>query len=113
MDISKDNSKIIEELQVIEHNLHDVLGQKQMFQVEMQEIENALKELKNTKDEVYKILSGIMMKSDKTELIKELDERKKISHLRIEAIEKQEKILEEKSIKLRDRLKETLGKEKK
>jgi len=113
MDVSKDNSKIIEELQLIEHSLQEVLGQKQMFQVEIQEIDNALKELKDTKDEVYKILSGIMIKSNKVELIKELEDRKKISNLRIDAIEKQEKILEEKSLKLRDRLKETLAKDKK
>lgn len=112
MDVSKDNSKVIEDLQAIEHSLQEVLGQKQMFQVEIQEIDNALKELKDTKDEVYRILSGIMIRSNKMELIKELDERKKISNLRIDSIEKHEKILEEKSLKLRDRLKETFVKDK-
>ena len=112
MDLSKDNSKAIEDLQVAEHSLQEVLGQKQMFQVEIQEIDNALKELKDTKDEVYRILSGIMIRSNKVELIKELDERKKIGNLRIDSIEKQEKILEEKSLKLRDRLKETIAKDK-
>ncbi|MDO8509266.1 MAG: prefoldin subunit [Nanoarchaeota archaeon] len=109
MEFSKDNSKIIEELQLAEHNLQGIIGQKQMFQVEMQEVENALKELGETKDEVYKILSGIMIKTDKQELIKELEERKKIIDLRIGTMEKQEDIFKEKSEKLKEKLSGTLG----
>ncbi len=110
MEISKDNSRIIEELQIIEQQLQGVLAQKQMFQVELQEVENALKELSKTNDEVYKILSGAMIKSDKNEMIKELGDRKKLIELRISTLEKQEKMIEEKSIKSRDRLKGSIHK---
>ena len=107
MDVSN-NSGLIEELQMLEQQLNAVLAQKQMFQVDSQEISNALKELKETKDDVYKVLSGIMIKSDKNELIKDLEERKKLSDLRINSIEKQEKALEERSTKLKEKLKGSL-----
>ena len=110
MDVSKENSRIIEELQIIEQQLQGILAQKQMFQVELQEIENALKELSKTNDEVYKILSGAMIKKDKNEMISELEERKKLIDLRISTLEKQEKIVEEKSLKIRDSLKRHIHK---
>ncbi len=112
MDISRDNSETVEELQIIEHNLQNILAQKQMFQVDMQEIENALSELAKTKDEVYKVLSGIMMKAEKNELIKELEEKNKLLELRISSIEKQEKILGERGIKLRHTIKGSMEKDK-
>ena len=52
--------------------------------------------------EVYRIISGIMIKSSKDETIKELAEKKKILDMRINSMEKQEKILEEKSLRLRE-----------
>ncbi len=112
MENSKDNSNMIEELQILEHNLQNILAQKQMLQVEMQEVENALSELKKTKDEAYKILSGVMIRAEKNELIKELEERKRLLNLRISSIEKQEKPLEEKGLKLREKLRGAIIKDK-
>ena len=104
MDISKEAEKTIEELQILEQHLHGFLAQKQTVQVELQEVDNAINEIEKTKDDVFKILSGIMLKADKNTLKKELEERKKILVLRISSIEKQEKILEEKTSKLRDKI---------
>ncbi len=113
MDISNDNAKTIEELHILEHNLQNTLAQKQMFQVELQEVENALLELKKTNDEVYKILSGVMMRAEKEDLIKELEEKKRFLELRISSIEKQERILGDRSTKLREKLKVSINKERK
>ena len=84
-----------------------------MFQVELQEVENALLELKKTNDEVYKILSGVMMRAEKEDLIKELEEKKRFLELRISSIEKQERILGDRSTKLREKLKVSINKERK
>lgn len=72
--------------------------------MELNESLNALNELEKTKDEVYKILSGVMMKSDKASLIKDLTEKKKKIEMRIEAISKQEKIIENKAKETREEL---------
>src|SRR3989344_8696615 len=83
-------SQNIEELQLLEQNFQGLLMQKQSSQLELNEIINALEELKISDDEVYKIPSGIMVKTKKLTVIKELEEKKKIIELRISSIEKQE-----------------------
>lgn len=104
MNFSKESSEKIHELQVLEHHLQNFLAQKQNIQLELNEILNALEELKKSPEEVYKVLSGIMIKSDSAELTTELKEKKKLSELRISSIEKQEKLLEEKAQELKNQI---------
>src|SRR3989338_2465255 len=106
-------NKQVEEMQVLEHHLQNLLNQKQSVQIELNEIDNAINELKNSDDEVYKILSGIMIKSDKKTLNKELSERKRIAEMKISSIEKQEKLIEGKALDLRKEINETVSKNKK
>jgi len=106
-------NKQVEEMQVLEHQLQNLLMQKQSAQIEVNEIENAVNELGNSKDEVYKILSGIMLKSDKKTLEKELVDRKKVAGMRVDSIEKQEKLIEGKALELRKEVNEAVSKNKK
>ena len=94
-------NKKIEEMQILEHNLQNLLAQKQSVQIELNEIINAIEELKKSDDEVYRIISGMMLKSDRKKLEKEILERKKLAEMKIEAIEKQERLMENKSEELR------------
>lgn len=110
MDSSKNNQKEIEELQLLEQHLHNFLAQKQVFQVEQQEITNALDEVKKTKDDVYRVLTGILLKAEKESLIKELEEKKKVVELRISAIEKQEQLIEDKAKKMRAKVSSAIQK---
>jgi len=109
MDISPEVNRKIQDLQVYEQNLQSLLMQRQSMQVELNEISNALEELSKSGDEVYKILGGIMIKSEKKSLIGELQEKKKISEIRIQSIEKQEKSLEENSESLRAEIQKSLS----
>jgi len=86
----------IEEMKVIEMHLHNLLAQKQSIQIELNEIENALGEVTRAKDEMYKVVSGVMLKSDKKTIEKELSGKKKILEMKVDAIEKQEDLLEKK-----------------
>ncbi len=97
-------SKKVQALQALEQQLQQISMQKQAVQVELNESINALTELSKTKDEVYRIMGGIMMRADPTILIAELSEKKRVLELRMQAVEKQEKIIEDKSRKLRDEL---------
>jgi prefoldin beta subunit len=112
MNIDAETGRKIQELQVLEHNLQALLMQKQAMQSEANEILTALEEIKKTKDEIYKIVGGIMLKSEKQAIEKELGEKKKIIDLRMSSIEKQEKIFEEKSEKLRKEVSEKLSNKK-
>jgi len=90
MSISSETKSKIQELQILENNLQQFLIQRQSIQMEQNEVLNALNELKSSGDEVYKILSGIMIKADKKNTESELEERNRIFELRINSIEKQE-----------------------
>jgi len=79
----------IQRLSLIEQNLNNSLMQKQNFQMQEIEIDNALKELKDSK-EAYQIVGNIMIKAEGTKLKKELESKKEIIELRIKNIEKQE-----------------------
>lgn len=100
--MKEETSKKIQELQDIERNLQIFISQKQSMQIELNEMNNALKELENSDGEVYRILSGIMIKTSKEESIKDLEEKKRILSMRIDSMQKQEKIMEEKVLKLRE-----------
>ena len=89
----KDNSK---ELSLVEQSLQNILSQKQNFQTQILELENALKELK-TSEVSYKMVANILVKADKETLKKDLEEKLEVFNLRIKAIEKQESKLQEKA----------------
>ncbi len=99
---SEEASEKIQELQLLERNLQIFISQRQSIQIELNEANNALNELETVKGDVYRILSGIMIRSSKNDAIKELTEKKRILDMRIDSINKQEKILEEKASKLRE-----------
>jgi prefoldin beta subunit len=101
MKIDAETGKKIQELQVLEQNIQNLLMQKQAIQIELTEIENALSDLKKSGDEVYKIVGGILVRSNKADISSDLEEKKKILVLRISSIEKQEKIFDEKAEKFK------------
>ena len=108
-----ENSDNLRELQILEQNLQSFLMQKQSFEIENTEIDNALSELTKTTGEVYRVLNNIMILSNKEELKKELEEKKKIISLRISSIEKQERLLEAKSEELRKEIQSSMNKDNK
>ena len=91
------------QLQLAEQNLQNLLLQKQVFQIESIEVNNALEELKKSKDgDVFKIVGSLMFKSNKNNLTKELEKKRDIINLRIKAIEKQEEDFKNKLLKTRE-----------
>ena len=96
-----ESTRKLQELQILEQNLDHILMQKQTIQLELSEISNALQEIKNSNDEVYRVMSSIMVKADKEKLSKDLEEKEKLLTLRSESIEKQEKMFESKLDELR------------
>ena len=90
-EINKEVQEKIQELQILEQGLQNIAMQKRAFQIEFNEAETALKEVDKTKDDVFKIVGQIMLKSKKQDVKKELEEKKKLLELRLKSIEDQEK----------------------
>ena len=93
----KELQQKVNHLQILEHNLQNFLLQKQTLQLQILEIDNALKELETLKDEPYKIVGNIMIKTDKAKLIKDLNSKKETSELRLKTIDRQETELRNKA----------------
>jgi prefoldin beta subunit len=106
MKMEKQTEKKIAELQLVEQNLQNNLMQKQRFQTELMETENALKEI-NSATETYKIVGNIMISKKKEDLKKELSSRKEIVTIRIKNLEKEEIKIKDKANTLQ---KEVIGK---
>ncbi len=100
----------IAELQLIEQTAQNILMQKQTLQTQILEINNALKELKNTKEKPYKIIGTVMISTDKKDLEKDLNEKKQIFTLRIKKLEKQDEQLRKNSEELQKELLKKLKK---
>ena len=94
--MDKETQEKIGQLQMIEQGMQSFMMQKQQFRAQLMEVESALKELEGT-EEAFKIVGTIMIKAEKKDLVKELDEKKERLSLRIKSIETQENKLKEKS----------------
>lgn len=101
MKISNELKEQIDNLQILERTLQSLSMEKQHVQIELNEINNALTELKGSSGETYKMLSGIMVKADREVLAKELNEKKKMLDMRISSIENREKMSDNKAESLR------------
>ena len=104
MAVDQELQEKVKEMRTIEQNLQNVLLQKQAFQLEVNETKNAEEELKKTTGEVFRVLGQIMIKSNKTELEKEIKEKKQLIDMRLKALEKQETTLTATLEKLRNDL---------
>ncbi len=113
MNVPKDTQNKIMELQMLEQNMQNFMVQKQKFQISLNEIENALKELESTKEtEAYRIIGEIMIKSDKKSLEKDLNDKKNVLELRIKNIDKQEDKIKDKFTNLQKEVIELMENEK-
>lgn len=98
----ENSGKNIQEMQFLEQNLQNILFQKQAFQIELSESKEALKELETSKDEVFKVIGQLMIKSEKSKIKDEILNKIKILDLRVKNLEKQENSFSERLEKLRE-----------
>ena len=90
MEIDNETKEKIQEMQMYEQNFQNLMVQKQAFQIELSEVENALSEISKSKDDVFKMIGQIMIKADREKIEKELKQKKDLLSLRLKSIEKQE-----------------------
>ena len=84
-------------LQQAQQNLQSILAQKQQLEIEQVEADKALDELKKAGDDdaVYKHAGSILIKSNKKDLLAELEERKELANTRATVLSKQEQRVKE------------------
>ena len=96
--------------QQAQENLEAVLSQKQQVNAELSDINRAIEELNKSAPDnlLYKIAGGIMIKSSKEELLKELEEKRELSNTRSMVLSKQEEKLRASLQELQTKINESL-----
>lgn len=100
MKMGKETEQSIAQLQLLEQNITTLAMQRQAFQGQLLEIENALKETEKASGTVYRIIGNVMIASSKDEIKKDLESKKEMLDLRVKNFEKQEEKLKEKAEQL-------------
>ena len=85
----------LSKLQQTQQNLQMIIAQKQQLELEQLETEKALVELNkaNDDDAVFKHAGTILIKSNKKDLIEELEEKKELAKTKASLLTKQEERL--------------------
>jgi prefoldin beta subunit len=98
-------------LQQLQQSLQSIMGQKQHLEMEQLETERALEILKKAgdNDAVFKNAGSILIKSTKTNLIAELEEKKELANTRITVLTKQEARVKENLKEAETKIKEMLS----
>src|SRR3989338_9889341 len=102
--MKKEVGEKINQLQIMEMNLQNILLQKRTMQIQLLEVDNAIKELKNSKEDAYKVIGSIMVKTERDKLIKELDSKKEMVEIRLKSMDKQEKEIMEHASKIQQEI---------
>jgi prefoldin beta subunit len=95
----------VSRLQQLQQNLQAIMMQKQQIELEIVETDRALEELKKIgiDDAVYKSAGPLLIKANKEDVLKELEEKKELSNTRVTVLAKQE-------ARVKDNLKEAENK---
>lgn len=116
-DMSEDISKLppqvqqrLLRLQQLQQTLQAVLTQKQQLELELNEVEQALSELEKLTDKavIYKSIGSLLVKSKRTKVTTELNERKDLLNMRIGVLGKQEERLRSQVKDLQTKLQQDL-----
>jgi len=94
--MKQETQEKITQLQNLEQNINTLIAQKQQFQSQNMEIDNALSQIDDT-EKVFRIIGNIMVASSKENVKKDLNEKKELVELRLKTIEKQEDKLRSKA----------------
>ncbi len=99
----------------LQQNLQAIIAQRQQVEAELMEVEKALEELKKAPQDVavYKLAGTIMLKANRDDLIKELEEKKELANTRIMVLKKQEERLKSNLQEIQNKINEALKKERK
>jgi len=87
----------LSKMQQSQQNLQSIMAQKQHLELEQLETEKALEEIAKASDDtvVYKHAGSILIKSNKSDLTAELEEKKELAKTRVTVLSKQEERIKE------------------
>jgi prefoldin beta subunit len=99
------------QLQQLQQQAQMIGSQKTQMTIELKEIDMALNELEKVEEEttIYRNIGGILVKSRKDDVVKELSEKKETLEVRIKTLERQEERIKKRFDELQEKIKEFFG----
>jgi len=98
------------QFQQLQSQYQIIVSQLQSLKIEMSETDAALNELSKTENPVvYKSIGSILIKSEKPDLLEDLNKKKESIDIRIKTIEKQEDRVKKKLEEMQKNLQKALG----
>jgi len=101
----------LNQLRIIEQQISSVTQQRQAYDQQLLEIENALQELEGTQ-EAYHIVGSIMIKKEAKTIAEELTQKQETFKLRIKTFTTQEESLRKQAQELQEQIMHTLQQQK-
>ncbi|MBW6461981.1 MAG: prefoldin subunit [DPANN group archaeon] len=89
--MTEESNKIME-TQMLQQQMQNIMIQKENTRLQLLDIENAIKEVKDAKGDVYKTSGIIFIKSEKNIILKDLEEKKNDLKIRMKSLDKREEI---------------------
>jgi prefoldin beta subunit len=103
--MKEDQQQLLQSAAVLQQQLQNVMAQREAIGTQVLEIKKALDELGKSKDaDAYKIAGPILIKSPRSGIVKELNERDEAFSLRLKSLEGEEKRIKLRIEELRERL---------
>jgi prefoldin beta subunit len=101
----EDTRASIQEIQILEQNFEQLMQQKHLFNMEINETNLAVTETEKSEGDVFKLVGGqVIIKTSKEKLIADLKHKKELLELRMKSIENQEKEFSERIEDLRQKI---------
>ena len=94
VELSNEAQELLIKFQTQNQQLQELTAQKQSLELRKLEIEEALREIED-KNEIYREIAGLLIKSDKDKVKKELQEEKELIEIRTKKINESETRLKE------------------
>ena len=112
MKLPKKAEPLVRRLQQLQQQLDVLTVQKQTVQIQLADVENALREIElSPESDVYEIIGNIMIKKDRTKAIDSLTEKRDTLKLREEILEKQIRKINDESKKIQKQILKYTGEE--
>lgn len=115
-DVSPKIQNQIAQFQQLQQQLQAILGQKYQMEAQLKEMERTIEELNKTTEDfpIYKSVGSLLIKAkDKDSVLKEIEDDKESTGVRIKTLDRQEKYMRDRYQSLQDQLSKALGVEQK
>jgi len=100
--MTENKNEDLQEMQMLDQSLHNLLLQKQAFQMELSETKSGLVEIEKS-GEIFKLVGELMIKVGKEKVKEELLSKEKVLNMRVKSIEKQEDSIAKRLEELRNK----------